>query len=230
MTASQELHGKLKQLQHLLRHQVPGGDLAVIIERAVHQLLEKTLKQRFAQVAKPRSSVSERESGIRPRVDAAAEAQVAATAEASPHEPAATESARQTKAAKTHAGAAHWVAAAAKDAPTREPVAESAQPNETRRKEARSRYIPRAVVREVFARDGAQCTFISASGQRCAERGMLELHHIHAFALGGSSTVENLAVVCRAHNGFFAAQDFGAEHMQKKRASLKASGDQPVLF
>jgi hypothetical protein len=59
---------------------------------------------------------------------------------------------------------------------------------------------------------------------------MLELHHIRAFALGGRSTVENLTLVCRAHNGFFAVQDFGTERMRKKRASSRSSSDQPVLF
>jgi hypothetical protein len=41
MTAYQEFHDKVKQLQHLLRHQVPGGDVAAIIERAVDGLLDK---------------------------------------------------------------------------------------------------------------------------------------------------------------------------------------------
>jgi len=80
-----------------------------------------------------------------------------------------------------------------------------------------SRYVPRAVVREVFARDGAQCTFASADGRRCAEREMLELHHVKAFAHGGTSTPDNLKVVCRAHNGFFATQDFGSAHMRMMR-------------
>jgi hypothetical protein len=44
ITAGQTLHDKLKQLQHLLRHQVPGGNLAVIVEFALDELLEKTLK------------------------------------------------------------------------------------------------------------------------------------------------------------------------------------------
>jgi hypothetical protein len=48
LTASQALHDKLMQLQHLLQHQVPGGDLAVVVERACDVLLEKTMKQRFA--------------------------------------------------------------------------------------------------------------------------------------------------------------------------------------
>jgi hypothetical protein len=81
--------------------------------------------------------------------------------------------------------------------------------------------VPRAVVRAVFARDGAQCTFMSPEGKRCAERGMLELHHVKAFAHGGAPTPENLKVVCRLHNSFFAAQDFGAAHMRTMRARAR---------
>jgi hypothetical protein len=217
MTASKELYDKVKQLQHLLRHQVPGGDLAAIIERAVDGFLEKTLKQRFAQVSKPRTSASEsREVGIRERADAAAARDGAAaqldapTATAvAPRKPEKGESARLTSASESRermdAAAARDAAAAHVDASTttavapRKPVdGESVRPLQN----GRSRYIPRAVVREVFARDGARCTFVSASGQRCEERGMLELHHIRAFALGGRSTVENLTLVCRAHKLF----------------------------
>src|SRR5688572_32793643 len=34
-----------------------------------------------------------------------------------------------------------------------------------------SRYIPRAVVREVYARDQGQCSFVGSNGKRCSERG-----------------------------------------------------------
>jgi hypothetical protein len=54
LTAGQALHDKLQQLTNLLRHQVPDGDLAIIVERAVDLLLDKTVKQRFAQTRAPR--------------------------------------------------------------------------------------------------------------------------------------------------------------------------------
>jgi hypothetical protein len=54
LTAGQALHDKLQQLTNLLRHQVPDGDLAIIVERAVDLLLDKTVKQRFAQTPAPR--------------------------------------------------------------------------------------------------------------------------------------------------------------------------------
>lgn len=174
LTASQELRDKLMQLQALLRHQIPGGDLAEIVERACDVLLDKTLKQRCAQVSRPRSSIAEN----------AAPRRAAADAERVP----------------------------------------ASGPDDLKR----NRYIPRAVLREVFARDGGQCTYVGPSGHRCDERGMLETHHVLAFAHGGKPTVENLRLVCRSHNNFYAVQDFGAAHM--KRAARRKQSNQRHLF
>jgi hypothetical protein len=102
-------------------------------------------------------------------------------------------------------------------------------PNKPHRS-ARSRYVPQVVLREVYARDGAQCTFTSPAGHRCSERGNLEVHHVRAFALGGEATVDNLKLLCRGHNGFFADKDFGAAHMRMKRALPRKHGDQRVLW
>ena len=147
-TAGQALHDKLDQLKDLLRHQVPDGDLATIVELAVDMLVDDTLKKRFAQATKPR----------RPRV-------------------------KRTG---------------------------------VKRRKLNSRYVPRAVVREVHARDAGQCTFVSSDGKRCGERGFLEFHHHLPFARGGKSTVENLRLVCRAHNALFAERDFGTAFIRSK--------------
>jgi 5-methylcytosine-specific restriction endonuclease McrA len=146
LTAGQALHDKLQQLQDLLRHQVPDGDLAVLVERAVDMLIDNTMRQRFA----------------------------------------------HTRAVK------------------------KAKPRRSTRR-TRSRYIPRAVVRAVHQRDSGQCTFVSTDGKRCLERGFLELHHHVPYAKGGESSVENLRLVCRAHNALFAERDYGAELMRSKR-------------
>jgi hypothetical protein len=218
LTASQALHDKLMQLQHLLRHQVPDGDFGAIVERACDVLLEKTLKQRFAQVAKPRSSAVK-----------------ACAAGAS------TRSIELGREQRACAGQGLEHAEPVARHPSSHPVPmrpdaqlSSADPESTmlgtRSSGRRSRYIPRAVLREVFARDGEQCTFVGPDGSRCNERGMLEVHHVRAFAFGGEATVENLRLVCRGHNGFFAVQDFGAAHMLRKRASSRISSHQPLLF
>ena len=147
-TAGQALHDKLEQLKELLRHQVPDGDLAVIVERAVDLLLDNTMKQRFAQTTAPNKPRSAKRRRLR---------------------------------------------------------------------NANSRYIPRAVIREVHQRDAGQCTFVSSDGKRCAERGFLELHH-HGVphARGGKATVENLRLVCRAHNALFAEREYGRDFMRSK--------------
>lgn len=60
---------------------------------------------------------------------------------------------------------------------------------------------PQAVRDEATARDGAQCSYVSKDGTRCAERTWLHIDHIRPFALGGSSTdIDNNRVLCSAHN------------------------------
>jgi hypothetical protein len=77
------------------------------------------------------------------------------------------------------------------------------------------RYIPTAVRRAVWTRDGGRCAFVSTDGHRCGEGGRLEFHHVTAFAQGGLATTENLQLRCRAHNQYEAEKEFG---------SVKAAG------
>ncbi len=58
-TASGELRDKLERLRALMRPEVPDGDLAAVIERAVTEKLERLEARRFAQTRAPRTSVSE---------------------------------------------------------------------------------------------------------------------------------------------------------------------------
>jgi hypothetical protein len=53
-TASQRVRDKLEQARHLLKQQVPDGDLAEICERALDLLIAERMKQRFAVGPKPR--------------------------------------------------------------------------------------------------------------------------------------------------------------------------------
>jgi len=55
-TASRALRDKLRQAQELLRHRVPDGDLACIVEKALDLLIEQVKKERFAVGRKPRHS------------------------------------------------------------------------------------------------------------------------------------------------------------------------------
>jgi hypothetical protein len=189
LTMDRETYDQLEQLQDLLRHQNPSGDLAPILARALRELRERTLKQRFAQTStskkcKPReqtppAQTSEQTPPAQPTEQ---------TPTAQPSEP--------TSTSTTSTDAPHA---------------------------AKSRYIPRAVLREVYARDGGQCTFTSSDGVRCSARGFLEVHHHKAYARGGRASVDKLKLTCRALNLLLAQRDFGRGFMQQKLAAAQKS-------
>lgn len=77
--------------------------------------------------------------------------------------------------------------------------------------------VSREVRRQVFARDGEQCTFVGPDGHRCSARSFLELDHIDPLGLGGASDVANIRVRCRSHNQLWAEQAFGREHVAARR-------------
>ncbi len=92
--------------------------------------------------------------------------------------------------------------------------------------------VSRGARRDVFARDGEQCTYEDAQGSRCPARGFLELDHIEARALGGAGDAANLRVLCRAHNRLHAEEVFGRDHVERAiahrrgRSSLSKEGDE----
>jgi len=88
--------------------------------------------------------------------------------------------------------------------------------------ETDSRYVPAAIRREVMARDGRQCTFVSTSGRRCTACRRLDLDHIVPLAKGGETTAANLRLLCPVHNQHAADREFGAGFMAEKRAAARA--------
>jgi len=71
--------------------------------------------------------------------------------------------------------------------------------------------------REVWKRDQGRCAYVSPAGRRCESRWMLEFDHVHEFARGGEATVDNVRLLCRAHNQYLAECTFGAEFVRQKR-------------
>ncbi|HKC60406.1 MAG TPA: hypothetical protein VKB92_09985 [Myxococcales bacterium] len=55
-TANKELHDKLRVAQDLLRHRIPDGDLACIVDRALDLLIADVKKKRFAVGRKSRQA------------------------------------------------------------------------------------------------------------------------------------------------------------------------------
>jgi hypothetical protein len=73
--------------------------------------------------------------------------------------------------------------------------------------------VPAAVRREVWKRDGGRCQWPLASGGVCGSRLRPELDHVIPQARGGASTIDNLRVLCRAHNDLAARLAFGDTFM-----------------
>jgi len=59
-TASPALRDKIREAQDLLRHQLPAGDLAPILDRALTLLIAQVKKERFGVGRKPRSKEQKR--------------------------------------------------------------------------------------------------------------------------------------------------------------------------
>ena len=82
-----------------------------------------------------------------------------------------------------------------------------------------SRYIPARIKAEVYARDHAQCAFVTDDGVRCTCNADLEYDHIQPRAHGGPSTADNLRLLCPAHNQYEAERNLGRTFMEQKRAN-----------
>jgi hypothetical protein len=212
LTLGQDAHDQLLQLQALFRHQNPSGDLASIVERALRELLERTMQRRFAQTRASAKHLARshdvRESGgdAQEQHDALGDAREEYGPILSADETAPSDTPREAR---------------DEDEPAEAEVAVAAEPPASL---PNSRYVPRKVLREVFARDGGQCAFVSSEGRRCSAREFLEVHHHEPFARGGKATVDNLRLSCRAHNQFLAELDYGRGFMREKiREAERAS-------
>ncbi len=84
-----------------------------------------------------------------------------------------------------------------------------------------TRYVPAAVRRLVWQRDGGRCTFVGDSGHRCEARTRLEFDHIEPFARGGQATPARMRLRCRAHNQLEAERTYGADFMRHKRQEAR---------
>jgi hypothetical protein len=88
----------------------------------------------------------------------------------------------------------------------------------------RGRHIPAAVRGAVAARDRHCCTYVDASGRRCAETRLLEFHHVVPFAVSPAHEASNLTLRCRAHNALAAEQDFGRDVIRATRSASRHDG------
>ena len=91
--------------------------------------------------------------------------------------------------------------------------------------------VTAAVRRIVYRRDAGQCTFVDKHGHRCPERHRLEYHHRHPRGMGGGDGPENICLMCPAHNRYLAEVDYGAQLIERRIESYKATrrGTSPAI-
>ncbi len=227
LTVSVDIKAKLERIKDLMRHRNPAGDLEIILDASLDLLLTKLERERLGKASRPRrvklaeattpaaESVSTRAPNRRVDAGGSAMTDARVSDDSADARPDASGSAitDSVAASSTVAGSAVRADAEVRtnDAPppahgTRAKPCDDAP-------EKRRRHIPREVRRQVFERDGEQCSYVNAEGNRCPARAFLELDHVHPKALGGTDDAANLRVRCRAHNQHYAEQVFGRQHV-----------------
>jgi hypothetical protein len=79
----------------------------------------------------------------------------------------------------------------------------------------------------------ARCAFVSDSGRRCEERKGLQFDHVQPVAIGGKATVENVRLLCPAHDQHEAGRVFGDGFIKEKRVESRtraapSTADRPL--
>ena len=155
-TMSPAQRGRLRELQDLLRHRIPSGDIAQVLDLAVTTLIGQIKKERFGIGKKPR-------------------------------------------------------------------------PRKTRPEgQAETRHVPVALRRQVYERDGGQCTYVDPEGRRCEARGFLEIDHTDGFARTREHRADTLRLLCKPHNQHAADRLYGKGFMDGRRRQSARCDDRDL--
>jgi 5-methylcytosine-specific restriction endonuclease McrA len=103
-------------------------------------------------------------------------------------------------------------------------AAPQAQPAST----VRSRHVPAAVKRAVWERDHGCCAWQLENGGVCGSTRQIEIDHIHGWALGAETTVEECRLLCRFHQDVSARKLYGDDLMNKYTRPKGPTCKEPV--
>lgn len=90
-----------------------------------------------------------------------------------------------------------------------------------------SRYIPDAIKRAVYERDGGRCTFVDERGRRCTATAALEFDHVEGFARTRKHGTDGIRLLCRAHNQHAAEQLYGRAFTERARGARDPPSTRP---
>jgi len=60
---------------------------------------------------------------------------------------------------------------------------------------------------------------VSKSGRRCNATAFIEFDHVVPYGVGGEGTVQNIRLLCRAHNAFESERFYGRGRPAKSNSS-----------
>ncbi len=92
---------------------------------------------------------------------------------------------------------------------------------------AKSDRVPAHVTRAVWTRDEGRCQWPLDAGGICGSTLRVEVDHVVPRARGGPSTIENVRLLCKFHNGLAARRAFGDDWMDRftrKRGENEPAG------
>jgi hypothetical protein len=94
--------------------------------------------------------------------------------------------------------------------------------------QGRTRYVRKATHQEVWVNWERGCDHILENGERCGSRESLEKDHIIEFSEGGTNVIENLRLLCGAHNRYRSDrfEKIRREIMERSEAERLACIDQ----
>jgi hypothetical protein len=195
-TADAELRDLIERARALARHRLPNGELASLMKLVVASFVRHEEKRRFGIGARPQGTRKDKGAETNAK-DKGAEtkAKLARTAEQGTPPGGVPMAIGDTEATPRGTGAG--------------------------RDGKRGRYVPVAVRREAHDRDGGQCAFVSTDGRRCTARALLEFDHVKPFARFGAHEVENVRLLCKAHNLLHARRCFGVVHLAARIAATR---------
>jgi hypothetical protein len=194
---------KLEQARDLMSHANPSGDLAVVVERGLDLLLAQLQKARFGQTAScPRKKQRPRTRPLATKPLESDTTDLQGTPKPDPAKPI------ELAVRREHLDRSKSVGAST-------PFSRPQSPPKARS------HIPSERKRQLVARDGLCCSYVRDDGVRCTARAFLQIDHKQPWAKGGPDTLDNLRLLCRAHNLLQAEADFGKAHVRRAIAEQR---------
>ncbi len=194
-TANADVKGKLELARDLMRHANPGGDFSLVISRALDLLLDQLLGRRFA--------VRRKTSPAKPPATSRA---------ATPEQNQSTE---QDQSTDEHRSSERQRTPPPSSTTPSPSAPSTLPPRPSASQHPSSSRVSNPARRAVVERDGLGCSWVGANGVRCGDTAWLEFDHLHPLGQGGSSSPDNLRLLCRAHNRHAAELSYGRDRIER---------------